>query len=404
MIDVQAQSLPQRPGVVYGETSLTLPDGLTYEQWESLGIALQAMFRACQWWVGDWFNYGESHFHEYSAQAVALATGREEATVWNCASIARRFPTSRRREVLTFAHHVEVAGLPVADQEGWLDLAEAEHLTRKQLRERVTGARTRGSTRPPSPLDEREPVQLPGEIIVEWANAEELPLAGESVDLIVTSPPYGLGIAYADSDDDEGYATYLEHVQRWATELHRVARENGRLCVNVPLDVTRGGVQPVYADWLERLKVAGWSYRFTIIWNEANVSKSVARGTVDSPAAPHVMAPVETVLVMHKGVWNLRRQAPHDLSHEEWLDLTNGVWTFPGAFNPRHPAPFPEELPRRCIKLLSFRGDVVLDPFLGSGTTAVVARALGRRFYGFDISPQYVADARAWVAEQEKAA
>ncbi|HKE93911.1 MAG TPA: site-specific DNA-methyltransferase, partial [Povalibacter sp.] len=140
---------------------------------------------------------------------------------------------------------------------------------------------------------------------------------------------------------------------------------------------------------------AGWSYATTIVWDEDNVSTTAARGSPDSPSAPHIFARVEMVLVVCKGDWNLRRVAPHDLEHTEWLEWTNGVWRFPGERRAMgHPAPFPEELPRRLLKLFSFREDVVLDPFLGSGTTAVVCHQLGRTFYGFDTSADYVALAR----------
>src|SRR6185503_13749239 len=238
-------------------------------------------------------------------------------------------------------------------------------------------------------------VVLPSKCSIEVADALDLPLPNEMIDLIVTSPPYGLGIDYADTDDDQGYETYRQHVFAWAVEMHRVAGANGRLCLNVPLDVTYGGVKALYADWLLALRDAGWKYRFSIIWNEDNISKTTARGSVDSPSAPHVIARVETILVMHKGEWNLHRADEHNLSHEEWLAYTDGVWSFPGTTSPAHPAPFPEELPRRCMKLFSFKGDSVLDPFVGSGTSGVVAAQLGRTFWGFDHSPIYVEYARA---------
>jgi site-specific DNA-methyltransferase (adenine-specific) len=132
------------------------------------------------------------------------------------------------------------------------------------------------------------------------------------------------------------------------------------------------------------------------------VGISTARGSIDSPSAPHVIAPIEMIVVCSRDEWNLHRAEASDLSHTEWLDWTNGVWII-GAEQParvNHPAPFPEELPRRRIKLFSFPGDPVLDPFVGSGTTSVVAYRLGRPSYGYDISAQYVTDARARVQRE----
>lgn len=232
---------------------------------------------------------------------------------------------------------------------------------------------------------------------IEVGDCIDLPLPDGLVDLTVTSPPYGLGVDYADTDDDEGYTVYMQHVFAWAVELFRVTKDGGRLCLNVPLDVTYGGTKPIYADWVRALSEAGWQYRTTIVWDEDNVSKSTARGSVDSPSSPHVFARVEVIVVMFKGEWNLRRNADHDLSHEDWLSWTNGMWKFPGVHSQDHPAPFPETLPTRCITMFSFRDSVVLDPFVGSGTTAVAAYRLGRTFYGFDHSPRYVELAKARV-------
>lgn len=239
---------------------------------------------------------------------------------------------------------------------------------------------------------------------IKQADAAVLPLPDGVVDLIVTSPPYGLGIDYAASDDDTSYPGYLNSAGAWAAEMFRIAGPQGRLCLNVPLDSMRGGPQPVAFDWLAALRAAGWTYRTCVVWTKGNgnTNKSVARGSVDSPSSPYLMTPVEVILVCHKGAWGLDLVAPHNLEHDQWLEWTNGLWTFPGESRDRfgHPAPFPEELPRRCISLFSFRNAVVCDPFVGSGTSAVVAHRLGRTFYGFDVSTEYVALARARVARE----
>jgi site-specific DNA-methyltransferase (adenine-specific) len=242
-------------------------------------------------------------------------------------------------------------------------------------------------------------------VLIVQADALNLPIADDSVHLQVTSPPYGLDVDYQDSADAPD--AWIPFMQGWLAESYRVALEGGRLAVNVPLDTTRGGCRPTYAQTVACAEVVGWTYRFTIVWNEDNVSKSIARGSVDSPAAPHVMAPVEMIAVFYKREWNRTSDQRPDLQHDDWLRWTNGVWTFPGESRPwaGHPAPFPEELPRRLIRLLSFPGDTVLDPFLGSGTTALAAWRAQRRFVGCDISTEYVAAARHRLARaiQEQA-
>lgn len=238
--------------------------------------------------------------------------------------------------------------------------------------------------------------ELPARIEVIDAT-QPWPLADDTVDLLVTSPPYGLEVAYAGIPDlADGWADFME---AWLGEAYRVARDSGRLAVNVPLDTTEGGHRPTYAETVVAARQAGWQYRFTLVWDEQNVSKSLGRGSVDSPSAPHCYAPVEMIAVFFKGaVWRRASDVPPDISHEEWLAWTGvgGIWRFGGESRPweQHPAPFPEELPYRLIRLLSFPGDTVLDPFLGSGSTVVVAHRLGRDAIGFDQSAEYVDSAR----------
>ncbi|MBI2756391.1 MAG: site-specific DNA-methyltransferase [Chloroflexi bacterium] len=223
--------------------------------------------------------------------------------------------------------------------------------------------------------------------------AEGLP--AESVDLVVTSPPYALGIDYGTSgySDDQPYQQYLSWVREWAEGLLYAAKRGGRACINIPLDSNKGGKRAVYADYLRIFQEVGWTYQTSIVWNEQNISRRTAWGSWLSPSAPFVTAPVEMIAVFHKGDW--RRPAAGgqrgDITRDEFLAWTLGMWTFPGANGTRigHPAPFPEELPRRLIKLYSYPGDVVLDPFLGSGTTAAAAIKLGRQAVGVEINPHF---------------
>jgi site-specific DNA-methyltransferase (adenine-specific) len=220
--------------------------------------------------------------------------------------------------------------------------------------------------------------------------------ASLDANLIVTSPPYALGVDYGKAGyaDDQPYAEYLEWVRTWASALLAISAPGCRACINIPLDTNKGGKRAIYADYLRIFRETGWEYHTSIVWNEQNISRRTAWGSWLSPSAPFVTAPVEMVPVFYKG--SFRRPAlgrRGDITRDEFLAWTLGTWTFPGA-NPRrvgHPAPFPEELPRRLIKLYSYPGDLVLDPFVGSGTTLVAAKRLGRSSVGVEINPAFCA-------------
>ncbi|MBM3462042.1 MAG: site-specific DNA-methyltransferase [Armatimonadetes bacterium] len=227
-------------------------------------------------------------------------------------------------------------------------------------------------------------------------------LPAKSVDLIVTSPPYNVEIAYASHDDRTPYEEYLEFTGRWLKRCHEMARDDGRICLNIPLDKNKGGQQSVYADITGLAKQVGWKYHSTIIWNEQNISRRTAWGSWLSASAPFVIAPVETIVVLYKTVWKKTSGSQKsDISRDEFLEWTNGMWTFNGESKKRigHPAPFPLELPRRCIKLFSYVGDVIVDPFCGSGSTLVAAALVGRRGVGIEIDAGYCDLAARRVAD-----
>jgi site-specific DNA-methyltransferase (adenine-specific) len=227
-------------------------------------------------------------------------------------------------------------------------------------------------------------------------------LPDHSIQLVVTSPPYNLGKDYGTARDDATYHRYLEWVATWMSELDRVLEPGGRVCLNIPLDINlgfdehgrrRNSKQPVLADFTQLLvRDQGWVYNTTILWLERNISRRTAWGSWLSASDPWVNTAAEAVLVLSKGSRKrVGKGHTSDVTREEFMDWTLGLWDFPGQ-NPRewgHPAPFPEELPRRLIKLFSFTDDTVLDPFLGSGTTARVAKSLGRQTVGIEIDPHF---------------
>ncbi len=213
-----------------------------------------------------------------------------------------------------------------------------------------------------------------------------------SIDLIVTSPPYNIDIHYNTHKDNLSYENYLEFSRKWITKCYELAKDDGRFCLNIPLDTNKGGQQAVGADITKIAKDIGWKYHSTIIWNESNISRRTAWGSFMSAAAPYVIAPVEIIVVLYKKNWKKTSGSKKsDINKTEFMQWTSGVWNFNGESKKRvgHPTPFPIELPRRCIKLFSFVGDTVLDPFLGSGTTLIASYLNKRKGVGVEIDKEY---------------
>ena len=224
-----------------------------------------------------------------------------------------------------------------------------------------------------------------------------------SIDLIVTSPPYNLDIQYASYDDALSYKDYLKLCKKWFTNLYDLAKDDGRFCLNIPLDKSKGGFQSVGADLTVLAKSVGWKYKTSIIWNEGNISKGSAWGSWLSASAPHIIAPVELIVVLYKKQWKKQSGSKiTNIDREDFKQWTNGVWTFKGESKRKigHPAPFPIELPYRCIKLLSYEQDMILDPFMGSGSTLIAALRANRKAIGIDIEKKYCEIAKNRIIDE----
>ena len=212
------------------------------------------------------------------------------------------------------------------------------------------------------------------------------------INLLVTSPPYNLSIEYGKHNDSLKYEDYLIFTENWLKKAYQLLADDGRICVNIPLDKNKNGLKSIYADFVNIAKNVGFKYQSTIVWNEQNISRRTAWGSWLSASAPYVIAPVEMIVVMYKKQWKRLRKGESTIERDEFIEWTNGVWTFSGESKKRigHPAPFPIELPKRCIRLFSYKDDIILDPFLGSGTTLISAYQEGRKAIGVELDKKYV--------------
>jgi DNA modification methylase len=226
-----------------------------------------------------------------------------------------------------------------------------------------------------------------------WGHSAEamVELPEASVHLMVTSPPYNVGKDY---DEDYTLEEYLAFLKRVWREVHRVLVPGGRACVNVA-NLGRRPYIPLHAFIIRDMLELGFLMRGEIIWDKgASAAASTAWGSWKSPANPTLRDVHEYILVFSKGAFSRPNPAGREstISREEFLEFTKSVWSFPAesAKKVGHPAPFPVELPYRLIQLYTFSGEVVLDPFMGSGQTAIAALRAGRRYVGYEIAPEYL--------------
>lgn len=210
-----------------------------------------------------------------------------------------------------------------------------------------------------------------------------------SVHLMVTSPPYNVRKEY---DEDLTLDEYRDLLQVVFKETYRVMVTGGRVCINVA-NLGRKPYLPLHALIIQDMLEIGFLMRGEIIWDKAaSASPSTAWGSWQSASNPVLRDVHEYILVFSKESFSRKREGKEDtIEREPFLEWTKSIWTFRAVSAKQigHPAPFPEELPRRLIDLYSFKNDVVLDPFCGSGTTCLAAYRLGRQYIGYEINPEY---------------
>jgi site-specific DNA-methyltransferase (adenine-specific) len=241
-----------------------------------------------------------------------------------------------------------------------------------------------------------------------FGTAEDMSMIPDnSLHLMITSPPYNVSKEY---DEDLSLKEYLEMLKKVFMETYRVLVNGGRACINVA-NLGRKPYIPL-SDYISKMMIEiGFNMRGEIIWNKAaSASPSTAWGSWMSASNPTLRDIHEYILVFSKGDYkrdrnrNEKETKLNSISKEDFMEWTKSIWTFntESARRVGHPAPFPIDLPYRLIQLYSFETDIILDPFMGSGTTGIAALKSGRKFVGFEISQEYINLTNKRIAPFEK--
>jgi site-specific DNA-methyltransferase (adenine-specific) len=246
-----------------------------------------------------------------------------------------------------------------------------------------------------------------------------------SVDLIVTSPPYGVGIDYDIHDDDMTPDEYLEFTRKWMTEAFRLLKDDGRIALNIPYEINRqskGGRVFIVSEIWQVMKEIGYKFFGIVDLEEESPhrSRTTAWGSWMSPSAPYIYNPKECVILAYKKlhikkvkgepewVGELGEKEDKngvmkpktfytDEQKREFIDLVFGQWKYFADTRSMTKATFSMDIPTKAIKILTYKNDVVLDPFAGSGTSLVAAETLDRQWIGIELSPDYAEVARKRV-------
>lgn len=232
------------------------------------------------------------------------------------------------------------------------------------------------------------------------------------IDLVVTSPPYNIGIEYDSWNDRMKWTDYWKFTSEWLSECFRVLKNNGgRICINHYLSFGSGnrgfkigvknGTEQEDEDTGNGIRVSplceinniaqniGFKHHALVVWEDRTLSRKTAWGSWLSASSPYINCPFEGILILFKNKWKKENKGDNTLSSHEFINLTRGLWNLKTENKGLTKANFDLTLPEKCINLLTYKGDIVLDPFVGSGTTAEACIKAQRNFIGIDISPNY---------------
>lgn len=242
------------------------------------------------------------------------------------------------------------------------------------------------------------------QVIIGKCEEELFKLPAGCAHMIITSPPYNVGIEYGNGHNDNlSEPEYYAWVEKWLAGCYHVLCDGGRIAINIPTvgnayRTKSSGTETYIDKYIPLLEQVGFTIRDVLTWiksrkefDENNFCGSdTSWGSWLSPNNPFCRAFSEQIIIAHKKTPSRGRKEQNDITKDEFIRYTKNAWFFPSEDDRKHPAPFPEELPYRLIKLYTWPGDLVIDPFSGRGTTVGVAEKLGRRWIGIEQNPEFV--------------
>ena len=215
-------------------------------------------------------------------------------------------------------------------------------------------------------------------------------LPKEHVDLVVSSPPYNAGMEYEKILSIRQYTNFLYLI---AQKIKSILCRSGRICWNVPYQFKEPmNPDKVFSQWacsFNSFVKAGLQFRDNITWNQSNSGNDCAWGSWKSASAPWLRHQTEAIMIFYNEEWKKEKKGESTINRNEFLKYVVDLWSMPTGKNKKHPAVFYIELPVRCLQLFSYKLDIVIDPFIGSGTTALACERLNRRWIGIEISEKY---------------
>lgn len=237
-------------------------------------------------------------------------------------------------------------------------------------------------------------------------------MRNNSIELIITSPPYNVGIKYKDWNDEMLIDDYLAFTNQWLKEAYNILKDDGRIAINIPYEINikeRGGRIFLASEYWQIMQKIGFNFAGIVDLEESQSHrvKLTAWGSWLSASAPYIYNPKECIIIAYKKVWKKKRKGKSyftKFDKKEFQKLVYGQWDYTAESHGKTLANFSLSIPSNVIKILSYKDDVILDPFMGSGTTVEACLHYQRNFIGFEISEEYckIANKRIDILQRQQ--